>query len=99
MARWQRGELGLVAGEEDPLAFFFAEAVSNVAVAALTLVHTISGTSELPASALQRGEDDAQKNSQLMGTGAISNAFIQDLQSLPSVVGRGQSSPSSPQKA
>jgi hypothetical protein len=48
---------------------------------------------------LQRGEADAQKHSQLMGTSPISDALIKDLQSLLAVVGRGQSSPSSPQKA
>jgi hypothetical protein len=68
-------------------------------VAALAPVHTITGTSKLPAPALQRGEPDAQKHSHLMGTSPISHALIKDLQSLLAVVGRGQSSPSSPQKA
>jgi hypothetical protein len=48
---------------------------------------------------LQRGEPGAQKHSQLMGTSPISHALIKDLQSLLAVVGRRQSSPSSPQKA
>jgi len=52
----QRREFTLVAGEEDPLAFFFAEAVRHIAVAALTPVHTAAVTSELPAPTLQRGE-------------------------------------------
>jgi len=56
-------------------------------------------TSKLPAPSLQRGEADAQKHGQLMGTSPISHAFIQDLQSLLAVVRRGQSSPSSTQKA
>jgi hypothetical protein len=99
LPRWQRGEFRLVAGQQDPLALFFAEAVSHMAVAALAPVHTITGTSKLPAPALQRGEPDAQKHSQLMGTSPISHALIKDLQSLLAVVGRGQSSPSSPQKA
>lgn len=43
----QRGEFRLVAGQQDPLAFFFAETVSDVAMAALAPVHTIAGTTEL----------------------------------------------------
>jgi hypothetical protein len=53
--------------------------VNHVAVAAFAAVHAGSVTSELTAPALQRGEPDAQKHRQLMGTGAISNAFIEDL--------------------
>ncbi len=75
----QRGEFGLVSGQQNPLAFLFAETVSGVAVAALATVPTITGTSEPPAPALQCGEPDAQKDSQLMGTGAINNSFIKDL--------------------
>ena len=52
----QRRKFGLVAGEEDPLAFFFAEAVRDMTVAALTPVHAITVRSKLPAPALQRGE-------------------------------------------
>jgi hypothetical protein len=70
-----------------------------MAVAALAPVHTITGTSKLPAPAWQRGEPDAQKHSQLMGTSPISHSLIKDLQSLLAVDRRGQSSPSSPQKA
>ena len=62
-------------------------------------VNTTTVTRKLPAPSLQRGEADAQKHSQLMGTSPISHALIQDLQSLLAVVRRGQSSPSSPQKA
>lgn len=77
--RRQRGEFGLVADQQDPLAFLFAETVSDVAVVALATVPTITGTRELPAPALQCGEPDGQKDSQLMGTGAINNSFIKDL--------------------
>ena len=70
-----------------------------MALTAFPPVNTITGTSKLPAPALQRGEADAQKHSQLMGTSPISHALIKDLQSLLAVVGRGQSSPSSSQKA
>jgi hypothetical protein len=81
------------------LVFFFAEAMSDMAVAALAPVDTINFTNELPAPALQRGEPHAEKHGQLVGTGTISHTFIKDLESLLAVVGRGQSSPSSPQKA
>lgn len=99
LAKWQRGEFCLVASEQDPLAFFLAEAVSNVAIAALAPVRTISDTSELPTPALQRGEPYAHQDSQLMGTGAISDACIKDLQSLLAGIAQRQSSPSSPEKA
>jgi hypothetical protein len=49
LPRWQRREFGLVAGEQDPLAFFFAQVLSRMAVAAPVPVHTIAGTSKLPA--------------------------------------------------
>ncbi len=99
LPRWQRGEFRLVAGQQDPLAFFFAEAMGDVAEAALAAVNAITVTSELTPPTLQRGEPDSEKHSQLMGTSPISHALIKDLQSLLAVVGRGQSSPSSPQKA
>ncbi len=50
----QRGEFRLVAGEQDPLAFFFAEAVSEMAVAAHTAVNAITVAGELAPPALQR---------------------------------------------
>ncbi|WP_255099915.1 hypothetical protein [Synechococcus sp. L2F] len=53
--------------------------MSDVAVVALATVPTITGTRELPAPALQCGEPNAPKDSQLMGTGAINNSFIMDL--------------------
>jgi hypothetical protein len=74
LERWQRGEFGFVAGKQDPLAFLFVEAVSNVAVAALAAVDAITVTSELPAPALQRGEAHAQQPSQFASPGTISNA-------------------------
>ncbi len=37
---WRR-EFGFVAGEDDPLAFFFAEAVRHMAVATITSDHAI----------------------------------------------------------
>jgi hypothetical protein len=79
LAPRQRGEFGLVSGQQNSLALLFAETVSGMEVAALATVPTITGTSELPATALQCGEPDAQKDSQLMGTGAINNSFIKGL--------------------
>ena len=52
----QRREFRLVAGQQDPLAFLLAEAVSHVPAAALATVDAIAITSKLTAPALQRGE-------------------------------------------
>jgi hypothetical protein len=45
----------------------------------LSFYTTQRDAAELPAPALQRGEPNAQKDSQLVGTGAISNSIIEDL--------------------
>ena len=95
LSRWQRRKFGFVAGQQDPLAFFLAEAVSDMAVAAFAAIDAITVTSELAAPALQRGEPHAQQQRQLMGSGTVSNALIQDLQSLLAINRRRQSSPSS----
>jgi hypothetical protein len=50
-----RREFRLVAGEEDLLSFFLAEAVRHMAVTALTPVHTAAVTSKLTTPTLQRG--------------------------------------------
>jgi hypothetical protein len=73
--------------------------MGDVAEAALAAVNPITVTSELTPPPLQHGEPDAPKHSQLMETSPISQALIKDLQSLLAVVGRGQSSPASSQKA
>jgi hypothetical protein len=99
LAGWKRREFRLVAGEQDPLTFFFAEAVSHMAVAAFTTVHTVPITRKLPAPALQRRQPNAQQQRQLTGPSTIGHAFIKDDQGLPTIVRRRQSSPSSPQKA
>jgi hypothetical protein len=95
----QRCKFRLVAGQQDPLAFFFAEAVRHVAVAALATVNAITVASKLTAPALQRRQAHAQKQRQLTGSGTIGHALVKDVQGLPAIVRRGQSSPSSPQKA
>ena len=56
----QRRKFRLVAGQQDPLAFFFVEAVSDEAVAALATIDAITVISELAAPALQRGEPNTQ---------------------------------------
>ena len=81
------------------MAFLVAEAVSDVAVAALATVDAITVTSKLSAPALQRRQAHAQKQGQLTGPGTIGDALLKDLQGLPAIVRRRQSSPSSPQKA
>ena len=70
-----------------------------MAVAAFAAIDAITVTSELPAPALQRGQPHAQQQRQLMGSDAISDALIEDLQSLLAINRRRQSSASSPQKA
>jgi hypothetical protein len=96
LAGRQRDEFRLVAGEQDPLAFFFAEAMGDVAVAALAAVNAITVTSKLTPPALQRRKPHAQQQGQLMGTCTIGHALIKDVQGLPAIVRRRQSSPSSP---
>jgi hypothetical protein len=96
---WQRRKFRLVADQQDPLTFFLAEAMRHMAVAALAAIDAITVTSELAAPALQRRQTHAQQQRQLMGPGAVSDALIEDLQSLLTINRRRQSSPSSPQKA
>jgi len=81
----QRREFGLVAGEEDPLAFFFAEAVRDMTVAALTTVHAITVRSKLPAPALQGAQADRHAIRHTRRCGACSHSTIQDLQRPPAI--------------
>jgi hypothetical protein len=81
------------------LAFLLTEAVSHVPAAALTPVDAITVTRELTSPALQRGEPHAEQQGQLTGSGTIGHALIKDVEGLPAIVRRRQSSPSSPQKA
>ena len=94
----QCGVLGLDAGQQDPLAFLLTEAVCHVAVAALALVDAITVTRKLTAPTPQRSEPNAEQQDQLTGPGTIGHTLIEDLQGLPAIVRRRQSSPSSPQK-
>jgi hypothetical protein len=70
-----------------------------VAVAALATVDAIAVASKMPTAVLERGEPNAQQQGQLTGPGTIGHALIEALQGLRAIVGRRQSSPSSPQKA
>jgi hypothetical protein len=94
-----RREFKLVAGQQDPLAFLLTEAVCHVAVAALASVDAITVTSKLTAPTLQRGEPNAEQQGQFTRSRTIGHALVEDLQGLPTIVRRGQSSPASPQKA
>ena len=80
LTRWQRSEFRLVAGEEDPLAFLFAEAVRHMAVVALTPVHAANVSSELPAPMLQRGEPYPQQTSDCSGSCTGGHRGLKDLQ-------------------
>ena len=73
--------------------------MGDLAVAALTAVNAITVTSELAPPPLQRRQPHAQQQGQLTGPGTIRNALVEDFQSLLAIDRRGQSSPSSPQKA
>lgn len=61
LPRRQCRELGLVGGQQDPPAFFLAQAVGHQAMTAFTDGEAISATSELPSSALQRGQPYPQQ--------------------------------------
>jgi uncharacterized lipoprotein YddW (UPF0748 family) len=63
----------------DPLAFFIAETLSRVAMGVLATLHTIDGTTEMVAPALQRGEPDVKEDRQLRAMGSLSNSFIKGL--------------------
>jgi hypothetical protein len=95
LPRWQRRKFGLVSGQQDPLALFFAEAVGHMALTAFTPVNTTTISNKLPAPSLQRGEPHAQRPGHLTGTCTLGHTLIQDLQGLLAVVRRSQSSPSS----
>jgi hypothetical protein len=68
-------------------------------VTALAAIHSTPSTGELAPPSLQRGEANTHQQGQLSGTSTSGNPLIHELQSLLAVVGRGQSSSSSPQKA
>ena len=85
-ARRERREFRLIAGQQDPLAFLLAEAVSHVAAAALATVDAITVTSKLTAPALQRGEPHTEQQGQFTGLGTIGSALVEDLQCLPAIV-------------
>jgi hypothetical protein len=92
-------EFRFVASQQDPLAFLLTEAVSHVPATALAPVNAITVTSKLTAPALQRREPHGKQQGQFTSPGTIGHALVKDLQGLPAIVRRGQSSPSSPQKA
>lgn len=97
--RWKRREFRLVAGQQNLLTILLTESVCQVPAATVATVHAIFFASKLPMPALQRGEPNAEQQGQLTGPGTIGHALIEDVQGLPAIVGRRQSSPSSPQKA
>ena len=70
-----------------------------MAVAALAPVHAVAISDELASPGLQRGEANAEEQSQLTGAGTIGNILVENLLCLPAVARAGQSSQSSPQKA
>ena len=97
LARRQRRKLGLVAGEQDPLPLLVREAMRDQAVAAFTAIQAVPITRELPPPALQGGEPHAQQSGHHTGPCTGRDGSIKDLQGLAAILGRSQSSPSSPQ--
>jgi hypothetical protein len=73
--------------------------MGDVAAAALTLIDAITVTNKLKPPALPRRQPNAEQQGQLTGTRTFGHALIKDVQGLPAIVRRRQSSPSSPQKA
>lgn len=98
LPRPQRGNFEHVAGQQDSLAFLFAEAVGHVAVAVFKAVDAIIFTSELTPPLLQRPDAYVEQPCQIAGPSTICHSLVKYLQGLLAVVRRGQSSPSSSQK-
>ncbi len=70
-----------------------------MALASLAPVYTVAISGELASPALQRGEANAQEQSQLTVSGTIGNTLVENLLGFPAVVRGRQASPYSPQKA
>ena len=99
LPRGQSSKFRLIAGEQDPLPLFCAEAVGDMAMTAFAAIDTAPITVELPAPALQRGEPHAQQTSEFASPRTGCHGSIQDLQGPAAINRRGQSSSASPQKA
>jgi hypothetical protein len=97
LPRRQRRKLRLVAGEQDPLPFFFCEAMGNHPMAAFTAIHAVPIARELPAPALQGAQPHPQKCRQGLDPGTSGPTCFQDLQGPLAIFWGGQSSPPSPQ--
>jgi len=99
LPRGQSSKFRLIAGEQDPLPLFCAEAVGDMAMTTFASIDSASITLELPAPALQRGEAHAQQTSEFASPGTGRYGGIQDLQRPAAINRSGQSSSASPQKA
>jgi hypothetical protein len=97
LPRRQGRELGLVAGEQDPLTLLIREAVRNRAVAAFTAIQSVPITRKLAPPALQRGEPHAQQICHFLSPSTGRYGGLKDLQGLAAILRRGQSPASSPQ--
>ena len=95
----QRLEFRRVAGEQNALALFFAEAVLHIALNAFAAVHTAAFTGKLALSRCSVVRPISNPQCQFSCTSTSGNPLIHDLQSLLARVERGQSPASSPQKA
>jgi hypothetical protein len=97
LPRRQGRELGLVAGEQNPLTLLIREAVRNQAVAAFTAIQAVPITRKLTSPALQGGEPHAQQICHFLSPSTSRYGGIKDLQGLAAILRRGQSTSSSPQ--
>ena len=87
LPRWQRRELRLVAGEQDPLTLLVTQAVRNEAVAAFTAILAVPITRELAPPPLQGAESDPKQSRHLTGPCPGGHGGIEDLQGLATILG------------
>jgi hypothetical protein len=93
----QCGEFRLVAGEEDPLAFLFAEAVRDQAWAAFAAIVTIAITDQGLPPALESAQADADLAAGADQARTRCMSLSDQLDRLEAMSGAGQPSASSPQ--
>ena len=87
LPRWQRRELRLVAGEQDPLTLLVTQAVRNEAVAAFTAIGAVPITGELTPPALQGAEPHAKESGHFTGPFSVGHGGIEDLEGLAAILG------------
>jgi hypothetical protein len=79
LARRQCCKLQLIAGQQDPLAFLVACAMSHVSLAAFSAIGAFPSACKLPPPALQGGEPHPKLGTHLMRIGTDTDGVIKDL--------------------